>query len=235
MITKKDFCSRVDFARLTHNHSKADMAHACAQAIKYGFPALCVNPCEVAFCKEQVKGTNVGVGTVIGYPLGVNTTKTKLFEAIDAVENGADELDVVINVSRFNDGDDEYVLNELKQIVGVAKAMKPSAIIKVIIERYYIKDEDLARVCELVIASGADFVKQASGYAPGDIPNGELDVKHIREIVGDRIHVKSAFGCGETLKEFCDAIEYGADRVGTPIADIKLEETPEDFWLPEEK
>ena len=209
------------------------MEHACKQAVKYGFPALCINPCEVAFCKEQLVGTNVHVGTVIGYPLGVNTTKTKLFEAVDAIENGADELDVVINVSRFNDGDDEYVLSELKQIVSVAKAMKPDVLVKVIIERYYIKDEDLPRICEIVIESGADYVKQATGYAPTDIPDGQLDVKRIKEIVGDRIKIKSAFGCGETLKEFCEAIEYGADRVGTPIADMKLEETPDDFWLKE--
>ena len=233
MIRKNDFCSRVDFARLTHNHSRKDMEHACKQAVKYGFPALCINPCEVAFCKEQLVGTNVHVGTVIGYPLGVNTTKTKLFEAVDAIENGADELDVVINVSRFNDGDDEYVLSELKQIVSVAKAMKPDVLVKVIIERYYIKDEDLPRICEIVIESGADYVKQATGYAPTDIPDGQLDVKRIKEIVGDRIKIKSAFGCGETLKEFCEAIEYGADRVGTPIADMKLEETPDDFWLKE--
>lgn len=233
MITRKDFCSRVDFARLTHNHSRAEMAKACATAVEYGFPALCINPCEVAFCKEQLKGANVGVGTVIGYPLGVNTTRVKIFEAIDAVENGADELDVVINVSRFNDGDDDYVLGELKQIIGVAKALNPKVLVKVIIERYYIKDEDLPRICEIVVASGADFIKQATGYAPTDIPNGELDVRRIKEIVGDRIRIKSAFGCGETLKEFCDAIEYGADRVGTPIADIKLDETPDDFWLEE--
>lgn len=235
MISREDFCSRVDFARLTHNHSRQDMLHACRQAVRYGFAALCVNPCEVALCKEQVKGTGVSVGTVIGYPLGVNTTRTKIFEAMDAVENGADELDVVLNVSRFNDGDDDYVLNELQQVVGIAKAMNPKVLVKVIIERYYIKNEDLPRVCELVIASGADFVKQASGYAPADIPNGELDIKRIREIVGDRIRIKAAFGCGETLREFCDAIEYGADRVGTPIADIKLEETPDNFWMPEEE
>ena len=232
MITKREFCSRVDFARLTHNHSRADMAAACKTAVKYGFAAMCVNQSEVAFCKGQLKGSGVGVGTVVGYPLGANTTATKVFEALDAIGNGADELDVVMNVSRFNDGDTGYVLDELTQVVGSAKAEKPGVIVKVIIERYYITDALLPTACGLVIASGADYVKQATGYAPADIPDGVADIKMIKAIVGGRIKIKSAFGCGETLKEFVQAIESGADRVGTPIADVKLEQTDESFWKP---
>ena len=233
MITKKEFCGRVDFARLTHNHSRADMAAACEAAVKYGFAAMCVNQCEVSFCSTQLKGSGVGVGTVIGYPLGANTTATKVFEAKDAIGNGADELDVVMNVSRFKDGDYGYVLDELKQVINAAKSAKPDAIIKVIIERYYITDEELPKACELVIESGADYVKQATGYAPEDLADGVADIRMIKRIVGGRIKIKSAFGCKETLKEFSEAIEAGADRVGTPVADIKLEQTPDSFWKAE--
>jgi deoxyribose-phosphate aldolase len=230
MLTRKEFCSRIDFARLTHSHSREDMEAACKTALAYGFAALCINPCEVAFCKKLLKGTNVKVGTVIGYPLGVNTTETKVFEAVNAIKNGADELDVVINVSRFKDGDYEYVLDELKQVIQAAKAKKPDVLVKVIIERFYISDEELPKICEIVIASGADYIKQATGYAPKDLADGVADIKMIKAIVGNRIQIKSAFGCGETLKEFAEAAEAGADRIGTPIADIKLDETPDTFW-----
>lgn len=230
MITKEQFCKVQDHALLRHYCTKEEVKRWCSQADKYGFASVCVNPCEVAVCKELLKGSKVGVGTVIGYPLGVNTTKTKIFEGLDAIDNGADELDFVINVSRFKEGDHDYAQNELTEFVNAVKAKKPDVIVKVIIERYFITDEELPIICNIIIASGADYIKEATGYAPGEGKCGVEDIRMIKEIVKDRIKIKSAFACGETLAEFVQAIELGADRVGGNCADVMLEKTPDSFW-----
>jgi len=233
MITKKEFCRRQDHALLRQYCTNDEVKHWCEQAMKYGFASVCVNPCEVERCKELLRGSNVGVGTVVGYPQGVNTTATKIFEALDAIERGADELDVVINVSRFKNGEYDYVEDELKQVIAAVKAKRADVIVKVIIERHWITDEELPIICEILIRGGADYIKEATGYAGGEDHMGAFDIRKIKAIVGDRIKIKSAFGPGETPAELVLAIEYGAERVGGNMSDILLERTPEEFWLPE--
>lgn len=229
--TKEQFCSMVDHAILAQNNPIEKLDRFCDDVVKWGFGTLCCFPCDVAYAKKRMAGKG-RVCPVVGYPMGANTTATKVFEALDCIDNGADEIDVVMNISRFMDGNDEYVINELKQVVNAAKAKKPDVTVKVIIEVYHLdKDEDLVRACEDVIASGADYVKQASGYAPDPYHNtcGIENMARLREICGDRIKLKSA-GVPDSLEQCVQMYkEYDIDKFGGLFIDW-LEEAGDDFW-----
>jgi len=221
----------VDYALLSQCNPIEKLDKWCDDTVKYGFGSLCIFPCDVAYAKKRM-GDKGEVCAVIGYPMGANTTETKVFEALQAIDDGARELDFVMNISRFMDGNDEYVLGELKRCVNAAKAKDPSVIVKIIIEVYWLdKEEDLRRACELVIASGADYVKQASGYAPDPYHNtcGIENMAKLREICGDRIKLKSA-GVPDSLEQCIQMYkEYDIDKFGGHF--IKwLDEAGEDFW-----
>lgn len=229
--SKKEFCGMIDYALLAQNNPKEKLDKFCDDTVNYGFASLCIFPCDVAYAKKRM-GDKGKVCAVVGYPMGANSTHTKVFEALDCIDDGADELDVVMNISRFMDGDDEYVLNELKQVVNAAKAKDPKVIVKVIIEVYHLdKDEDLVRACELVIASGADFIKQATGYAPDPCKNvhGLPNITRIREIAGDRIAIKSA-GVPDSLEQMIQMYkEYDITRFGGRFNDW-IDSAPDSVW-----
>ncbi len=229
--SRAQFCSMVDYALLAQNNPQWKLDKWCDDTVKYGFGTLCIFPCDVAYAKKRM-GENGKVCAVVGYPMGANTTRTKVFEALDCIDDGADELDVVMNISRFMDGDDAFVLDELKQVVNAAKAKKPDVIVKVIIEVYHLdKDEDLVRACELVIQSGADFVKQATGYAPDPYHNtcGLENMARLREICGNRIALKSA-GVPDDLAQCVQMYkEYDITKFGGCFIEW-LEEAGDAFW-----
>lgn len=240
-MTKQEFCKTIDHAILWQNNSREVVEKRCRDVVKYGFACICCNPCEVSFARSII-GDAAGVCAVVGYPMGANTTKTKVFEALTAIDDGADEIDVVMNISRFKDGYYDYVLDELKQVVNACKAKMPECIVKVIIETPHLKArEELAKACELVIASGADYVKQATGYATGnfgytdEIVNADVNVgtdcvRAIHEIVGDRIKIKNA-GCPKDLDECLYYIkELGVYRIGHNHIPEWLEEAGEAYW-----
>lgn len=229
--TKEEFCGMVDYALLAQNNPRWKLDQWCDETIQYGFATLCIFPCDVAYAKKRM-GDKGKVCAVVGYPMGANSTRTKVFEALDCIDDGADELDVVMNISRFMDGDDAYVLGELKQIVNAVRAKKNGIVIKVIIEVYHLdREEDLRRACELVIQSGADYVKQASGYAPDPYHNtcGIENMAKLREICGDRIKLKSA-GVPDSLAQCVQMYkQYDITRFGGHFV-AWLNAAGDDFW-----
>ena len=181
----------------------------CDEAKEYHFASVCVNPCNVAYVAEQLKGSDVKACSVIGFPLGANTTKIKALEAKDAIENGAQEVDMVINVGRLKDKDYDYVLQDIKAVVD---ASHPKAIVKVILETCLLTDDEKVKACELAKEAGADFVKTSTGFGSGGAK--VEDVALMKKTVGDSMQVKASTGINN--REICDQmIKAGATRMGT--------------------
>ena len=160
----ESYAKYVDHTVLKIATTKETVLKFCAEAKQYHFASVCVNPCNVPLVAEQLKGTGVKTCCVIGFPLGANTTKIKALETLDAVENGAEEVDMVINVGRLKDKDYDYVREDIKAVVNAAH---PKALVKVIIETCVLTDEEKVKACELSKEAGADFVKTSTGFGTG--------------------------------------------------------------------
>ena len=198
----------IDHTILKVTASSADVQKLCAEAIEYEFYSVCVNGCYVADAKHLLQGTDVKVAAVVGFPLGAMTTAAKVFEAKEAVENGASEIDMVINVAKLKDGEFEYVENEIRQI----KEAIGDNVLKVIIETCYLTDEEKVKACELSLVAKADFVKTSTGF--GTDGATYEDVKLMKSVVGDNAKVKASGGVRdkETAQKY---VELGAERLGT--------------------
>lgn len=179
----------------------------CDDAKKYKTASVCIPPCYVKKAKEYV-GDDVVICTVIGFPNGNMTTATKVFEAQEAIKNGADEIDMVINIGMLKAGEYDYVLNEIKRI----KAACKKHILKVIIETCLLTDDEKIKMCEIVTDSGADFIKTSTGFSTGGATFE--DVKLFSEHVGENVKIKAAGGIS-SLEDAEKFIELGASRLGT--------------------
>ena len=198
----------IDHTILKATASSADVQKLCEEAIEHEFYSVCVNGCYVADAKHLLQGTDVKVAAVVGFPLGAMTTAAKVFEAKEAVENGASEIDMVINVAKLKDGEFEYVENEIRQI----KEAIGDNVLKVIIETCYLTDEEKVKACELSLVAKADFVKTSTGFGTGGATYE--DVKLMKSVVGDNAKVKASGGVRdkETAQKY---VELGAERLGT--------------------
>ena len=198
----------IDHTILKATASSADVQKLCEEAIEHEFYSVCVNGCYVADAKHLLQGTDVKVAAVVGFPLGAMTTAAKVFEAKEAVENGASEIDMVINVAKLKDGEFEYVENEIRQI----KEAIGDNVLKVIIETCYLTDEEKVKACELALVAKADFVKTSTGFGTGGATYE--DVKLMKSVVGDNAKVKASGGVRdkETAQKY---VELGAERLGT--------------------
>ena len=179
----------------------------CDDGIKYGTASVCIPPCYVKPAKEYV-GDKVKICTVIGFPNGNSTTETKVFETTDAIKNGADEIDMVINIGMLKAKEYAYVLDEIKQI----KKACGDRILKVIIETCLLTDEEKIKMCELVTESGADFIKTSTGFSTGGATFADIELfaKH----VGKNVKIKAAGGIS-SLEDADKFLELGASRLGT--------------------
>lgn len=182
----------------------------CREAKKYGFCSVCVNPAEVPLAVKLLKKSDVKVCTVIGFPLGQNSTEIKVAEALDMLEKGADELDFVINV-RLLKYDPEACFDELDACVGACRAANPKAELKLIIECCYLSDDEKVLACVLAKRAGFDFVKTSTGFGPSGAT--EDDVKLMRKVVGKKMGVKAAGGI-RTRDDAEKMIMAGASRLG---------------------
>lgn len=180
----------------------------CEEAIRYHVASVCVNPIHVAFVRRQLQGTGVKTCAVIGFPLGANTPAVKAFEAADAIKNGAEEVDMVINVGALRDGNDELVYEDIR---GVVDAARGKALVKVIIETCYLTQAEKIKACELSLRAGADFVKTSTGF--GTAGATAADIKLMRGVVGDRMKIKASTGV-DNREVARMMIEAGADRLG---------------------
>ena len=198
----------IDHTILKATASSSDVKKLCEEAIEHEFYSVCVNGCYVADAKQLLQGTDVKVAAVVGFPLGAMTTAAKVFEAKEAVENGASEIDMVINVAKLKDGEFEYVENEIRQI----KEAIGDNVLKVIIETCYLTDEEKVKACELSLVAKADFVKTSTGFGTGGATYE--DVKLMKSVVGDNAKVKASGGVRdkETAQKY---VELGAERLGT--------------------
>ena len=198
----------IDHTILKATASSADVQKLCTEAIEHEFYSVCVNGCYVADAKHLLQGTDVKVAAVVGFPLGAMTTAAKVFEAKEAVENGASEIDMVINVAKLKDGEFDYVENEIRLI----KEAIGDNVLKVIIETCYLTDEEKVKACELSLVAKADYVKTSTGFGTGGATYE--DVKLMKSVVGDNAKVKASGGVRdkETAQKYVD---LGAERLGT--------------------
>lgn len=206
-MEKQEILKRLDHTLLKQTATWEQIKKICDEGMEYQTASVCIPPCFVKRAKEYV-GDKVAVCTVIGFPNGNMTTAAKVFETEDAVKNGADEIDMVINVGDVKAGDYDKVLVEIKAI----KAACCGKLLKVIIETCLLTDEEKMKMCEVVTESGADYIKTSTGFSTGGATFE--DVKLMRERVGTQVKVKAAGGISsvEDAEKF---IALGADRLGT--------------------
>ena len=203
----KDIASFIDHTLLNPDADSNMIRNLCNEAIKYGFYAVCVNPIHVSLCKEILKGSNVNIATVIGFPLGATTSKTKEYEAKEAIENGANELDMVINIAALKDKNYDMVRKDIQQVVDVAK---PNAIVKVIIETGLLEEEEKIFACKLAKEAGADFVKTSTGFSSSGARVSDIEL--MKSTVGD-LGIKASGGIRD-YERAIKMIEAGATRIG---------------------
>ena len=197
----------IDHTLLKAAATRSDIKKICAEAREYGFASVCVNSCYAKLVTDELKGTDVRTCCVVGFPLGAMSGAAKAFEAKCAVEDGAGEIDMVINVGALKEGNDTYVEEDIRAVVEAAKP----AIVKVIIETCLLTDEEKVRACELSERADAAFVKPSTGFATGGAT--VHDVALMKKTVGERLKVKASGGI-HTPGEAEALIAAGADRIG---------------------
>lgn len=217
-ITYEQLAKTIDHSLLRPELTEADVIAGCKLAHQYHVASVCVKPCHVRLAREQLAGSDVKVGTVIGFPHGAHTTFVKVAEARDAIANGAEELDMVLNIGELRSGNFDYVSEDIQAVV---KAAGGHAIVKVIFENAYLTDDEKKIACQLAEQAGADFVKTSTGFAPGGATLD--DVRLMRLNVSDRIQVKAAGGV-RTLDAALAMIDAGVTRMGATATATILDE-----------
>ncbi len=198
----------IDHTLLKQDATPEQIVKLCEEAKEYDFMSVCVNPAYVPLAAECLRGSNVKVCTVIGFPLGMNLTRTKVDEAKLCIAQGATEIDMVINVGMLKAGHDDYIREEIRLLKEVAGKL----VLKVIIETCLLTDEEKVRACKLSKEAGADFVKTSTGFSTGGAT--AHDVKLMRETVGPEMGVKASGGV-RTHEDLLAMVEAGASRIGT--------------------
>lgn len=198
----------IDHTLLRADATQAEISKLVEEAKQYQFASVCVNPTWVSYCAEQLADTEVKVCTVIGFPLGATTSEVKAFESKNAIDNGAKEIDMVINIGQLKAGNDAFVQQDIESVVQAASG---KALVKVIIETCLLTDEEKVRACELSVKAGVDFVKTSTGFSTGGAT--PADVSLMRKTVGQEVGVKASGGV-RNLEDVNKMIEAGASRIG---------------------
>jgi len=198
----------IDHTNLKPTATESDIKKLCEEAKTHGFYAVCVNGCHISLAKESLAKTDIKIAAVIGFPLGAMSPKAKIFEAVDCIENGADEIDMVINVGWLKSGMYDAVRDEIKTI----KEAIGNNILKVIIETCYLTNKEKEKACSLAVAARADYVKTSTGFGTGGATFD--DVKLMKKAVGENAKIKASGGVKdkETALRY---IELGVSRIGT--------------------
>jgi deoxyribose-phosphate aldolase len=217
--TCSDIAQMIDHSLLRPELTEEDVRNGCEIAKKYKVATVCCRPSEVALVKQLLQDSDVKTTTVVGFPHGYNKTETKVFEAEQAIKEGAVELDMVINIGKLLDGDYDYVKNDIKAVVDVAHSH--NVLVKVIFENFYLNDEQKKMACKLSEEAGVDFVKTSSGFAGGGATIEDL--KLMRATVSEKIQVKAAGGVRD-LKMALKVREVGCTRFGATRTQTIMEE-----------
>ena len=217
-ITYEQLAGTIDHSILPPELTEAEIIAQLELAMRYKVAAVAVQPCALPLAVDVLRGSSVAAGVTVGFPHGVNTTATKVFEAQDALAHGATELDMVINVGKLRTGRSDYVRDEIRAVVAAAKGR---ALVKVIIEIAYLTNEQKVLACKLVEEAGADFVKNSTGYAPSGYTIEDL--KLMRASVGPGVRVKASAGV-RSLDAALAVIDVGCTRIGTIATAVILDE-----------
>ena len=210
-VTKRQLERMIDSTNLRPDATTEDIKKLCRDAKKYNFASVCVNPCFVSLAADLLISVEVKVCCAIGFPLGAATPESKVFEAKDAVRNGADEIDMVINIGALKDKKYEIVKKEIRDIVDVVGKV----VVKVIIETCYLTDEEKIKACLIAKEAGAHFVKTSTGFGPKGAT--VEDVALMRKTVGPNMGIKASGGI-RTIDDAVKMINAGANRIGTSRA-----------------
>jgi len=212
----------IDHALLRPDMSRDEVRSGCEVALKYDVASVCCKPADVAFCAEILRGSNVHVGTVVGFPHGNSATSTKVFETKQVVADGATEIDVVMNIGWMKSGMHDEVRDEIAAVVAAASGNQ----VKVILENAYLTKEEIVKACQLCEAAGADYVKTSTGFAP----TGAVleDVQLMRASVSSKVEVKSAGGV-KSLDMLLSFMDAGVKRSGASGTAAMLDEFVERF------
>lgn len=221
MWTKQNVAATIDHASLKPELKDSDTVKACELGKKYHVASVCVRPSDVATAYKNLKGSGVKVSAVVGFPHGANRSETKALEAKLAIEDGAEELDMVMNIGKFMSGDYDYVRNDIRAVVN--EAHKKNALVKVIFESCFLTLEQVAKATELSIEAGADFVKTSTGFASGSATPEAVEM--MLKTAAGRIKVKPSGGIRswETAVAF---LNQGAHRLGVGSTEAVLENAP---------
>jgi len=214
-----DIAQMIDHSLLRPELTEEDVRKGCEIAKKYKVATVCCRPSEVAKVKELLLDSDVKTTTVVGFPHGYNRTETKVFEAEQAIKDGAVELDMVINIGKLLDGDNEYVKKDVQAVVEVAHSH--NVVVKVIFENYYLTDEQKRTACRLCEEAGADFVKTSTGFAGGGATLEDLQL--MKDNVSEKVQVKAAGGVRD-LKMSLKVREIGCTRFGATRTETIMEE-----------
>ena len=209
-LTPKQLAGMIDHTLLKANICFDDLKTLCQEAAQYGFRSVAINGAVVPFCHRQLTGTDVLCDATVGFPLGQTSIAAKVFEARDAMENGAGEIDYVVNLAELKSGNWDYVEDEMRQIVAACR--EKSAVCKVIFETCYLTDDEKRRLCEIAVRVKPDFVKTSTGFGSGGATLE--DIRLMKSCVGDTVKVKASGGI-RTAGDALAMIEAGADRIGT--------------------
>ncbi|MBM6507870.1 MULTISPECIES: deoxyribose-phosphate aldolase [Staphylococcus] len=202
-----NYAKFIDHTQLKPESTREQIDKIINEAKEYGFKSICVNPTHVKYSAEQLKGTDVLVCTVIGFPLGASTKEVKAFETKNAIENGASEIDMVINIGALKDCRLDEVKDDIESVVKASNGKT----VKVIIETVLLTDEEKVTACKIAKEAGADFVKTSTGFAGGGATAS--DVKLMKDTVGEALEVKASGGV-RNLEDFNNMLEVGATRIG---------------------
>jgi deoxyribose-phosphate aldolase len=220
-LSRKELAKLIDSTNVKATATKNEIETLCKESIMYGFKCAVVNPVYVKYAANILKGSSVKVCSTLGFPFGVSLSAIKALEAAKAVEDGAEELDMVINLSALKSGDYVAVKQDIASVVD-AKRLDKEVIVKVIVETTLLTKDEKIKACELVKEAGADFVKTSTGLFGGATVQ---DVKLMRQAVGKKMGVKAAGGI-RTYAEAMAMIEAGANRIGTSTAVAIIKEAP---------
>ena len=201
----------IDHSLLSPNLTDDDIEKGCRDALKYGFAAVVVNPSHTPIVARALRSSAVKVCSTISFPFGLSTTYTKIHETRIALEQGAQEIDMVMNFSALKSGHVDFVLEDIKGVVGEARQAEEKVIVKVILENCYLSESEKREACQLTLKARADYVKTSTGF--GKSGATEADVRLMREVVGPKFGVKAAGGI-RTLEQALQMIGAGANRIG---------------------
>ena len=224
MISAKELAAMFDHTNLKANASEQDFELLCREAAENHFAMVAINSSPVALCKRLLEGSGVHVGAAISFPLGQTTVETKVFETENAIQNGADEIDYVLNVGELKQGNLDYIRREMESIVAICR--KNRVICKVIFENCYLTQDEIRSAAQIAREVGPDFIKTSTGFGTGGAT--VEDVRLMKETVGDKVRVKAAGGIRD-LDTCLAMIEAGAERIGTSSSLKILEEYNQRF------